>query len=167
MITFTIDDRQFRSDMERFREQSGSKFKIAVLRATLKMEKLAKILIRDSTRNSRVKTGYLMNRIHKRFIDQNKAWTGEVISGAKYSLFVEEGTMPHPIGVVNKKVLAGPYRGRPPGWKVSAKSKRLGYATYGKYLSHGHPGTKPQPFMYPAWKFACRHLEKLIKQALQ
>jgi len=165
MITFTIDDTQFQNDMERFRKQSESKFKIAVLRATLKMEKLAKILIRDSTRNSRAKTGYLMNRIHKRFIDQNEGWTGEVISGAKYSLFVEEGTMPHPIGVVNKKVLAGPYRGRPPGWKVSAKSKSMGYATYGKAAEH--PGTHAQPFMHPAWKFACRHLEKLIKQALQ
>ena len=163
MITFTIDNTRFRNDMERLRKQSESKFKIAVLRATLQMEKLAKLKVRQFTHNSKVQSSFLVDNIYK--LITGGGLTGEVISGANYSQAFEEGTRPHRIRVINKKVLAGPYRGRPPGWEVSAKSKSMGKATYGKVAEH--PGTHAHPFMYPAWKFACRHLEKLIKQALQ
>jgi len=162
MITFTIDDRQFRQQMRQFAKRKDGEFKHAVLRATLEMEKLAKTLVRDFTRNSKVKSGTLINNIRKRII--SSGLTGEVISGAGYSQIVEEGSRPHTISVRNKPVLAGPLRGAPPGWEVSAKSASMGYATYGKKIKH--PGTRPQPFMYPAWRSACQQLEKFIKQAL-
>jgi hypothetical protein len=162
MITFTIDDRQFRREMKRFRKKSESDFKIAILRATLQLEKLAKLKVRNFTRNAKVKSGFLINNIRK-LITAN-GLTGEVTSGANYSQAFEEGTRPHRIRVINKKVLAGPYRGRPAGWQVSAKSKSMGYATYGKAVEH--PGTPAHPYMFPAWRFACQQLEKLIKQAL-
>jgi hypothetical protein len=162
VISIKIDNSQFLRDMKRFQQKSDQDFKKAIRRATLGMEQHAKIAVRDFTHNSKVKSGFLIKNIHKRITDMGL--TGEVTSGADYSQAVEEGTRPHRISVVNKQVLAGPYRGRPPGWEVSKKSKEMGYATYGKVVEH--PGTHPQPFMYPAWKFACTQLEKLIKQAL-
>ena len=162
MITFTIDDRQFRRQMRQFAKRKDGEFKNAVLRATLEMEKLAKMKVRNFTRSAKVKSGFLINNIRKQITD--KGLTGMVISWAGYSQAFEEGTRPHIIRAKNKPVLAGPYRGRPAGWKVSAKSASMGYATYGKQVQH--PGTKPHPFMYPSWRSACQQLEKLIKQAL-
>lgn len=162
MITFTIDNRSFRRDMERFRKKSDSDFKMAILKATLQLEKLAKLKVRNFTRNAKVKSGFLINNIRK--LITGGGLTGEVTSGADYSQAFEEGTRPHIIRAKNKKVLAGPYRGRPTGWEVSAKSASMGYAIYGKEVHH--PGTPAHPFMYPAWRFACQQLEKLIKHAL-
>lgn len=163
MITMRIDNAQFTRDMERFAKQSESAFRTAVLRATLQMEQLAKLKVRNMTRNAKVKSSNLVNNIHK--VITGNGFTGEVISGAAYSQAYEEGTRPHTIRARGKKVLAGPLRGAPPGWEVSAKSKRMGYATYGKKIQH--PGTHPHPFMFPAWKFACQELERFIKQALR
>jgi hypothetical protein len=162
MITFAIDDRSFRRDMERFRKKSDSDFKMAILKATLQLEKLAKMKVRNFTRNAKVKSGFLINNIRK--LITGGGLTGEVTSGASYSQAFEEGTRPHTIRVKNKKVLAGPKRGAPPGWVISPTSAKMGYATYGKKVQH--PGTPPHPFMFPAWRFACQQLEKFIKQAL-
>jgi len=162
MITFTIDDNQFRREMNRFRKKNEVDFRTAIIRATLSMEKLAKLKVRNFTRSAKVKSGFLINNIRKQIT--NKGLTGEVISGADYSQAFEEGTRPHTIRARNKKVLAGPKRGAPAGWKISPKSASMGYATYGKEVQH--PGTNPHPFMFPAWKFACQQLEKYIRQAL-
>jgi hypothetical protein len=163
MITFTIDDRSFRRDMERFRKKSDSDFKMAILKATLQLEKLAKMKVRNFTRNAKVKSGFLINNIRK--LITGGGLTGEVTSGANYSQAFEEGTRPHRIRAINKKVLAGPYRGRPTGWEVSAKSKSMGYAIYGKAVEH--PGTPAHPYMFPAFKWACDYLEKKIREALK
>jgi hypothetical protein len=162
MITLRIDNEQFRHEMKEFRNKSDSEFKLAILRSTLQLEKLAKMKVRNFTRHSKVSNKYLINNIHKK-ITQN-GLTGEVVSAADYSQAFEEGTRPHTIRVKNKKVLAGPKRGAPAGWEISPKSASMGYATYGKKVQH--PGTEPHPFMYPAWRFACQQLEKFIKKAL-
>lgn len=60
------------------------------------------------------------------------ALRGEVVANANYSAAVETGTKPHPIAVVNKKVLA---------------NKRTGQF-FGKLVHH--PGTRPNPFMMRA-----------------
>lgn len=54
---------------------------------------------------------------------------GEVVANAKYAAYVEGGTRPHPIAVINKKVLA---------------NKRTGQI-FGKLVHH--PGTRANPFM--------------------
>mgnify|MGYP000132226137 CR=1 FL=1 len=162
MITMRIESSQFRREMKEFAKKSESEFKMAIIRATLEMEKLAKMKVRDLTRTAKVKSGNLINSIHKKITD--KGLTGEVISGADYSAAFEEGTRPHTIRVRNKKVLAGPRRGAPAGWNISPKSASMGYATYGRKIQH--PGTNPHPFMFPAWRAACQQLEKFIKQAL-
>ncbi len=162
MITMRIDDRGFKREMAKFRKKNESEFKKAILRATLEMQRLAKTKVRDFTRNSKVKSSFLINNIIKRIT--SKGLTGEVISGAGYSEAFEEGTRPHTIRVQNKKVLAGPKRGAPVGWLISKQSASMGYATYGRRVQH--PGTDPHPFMFPAWRTACKALENFIKQAL-
>ena len=162
MITLRIDDRRFREDMRRFKQKSEAGFKTAILRATFDLVKTAKLLVRDYTRSSKVRRGYLINGIYPKI--KNRGLTGEVTSAANYSQAFEEGTRPHIIRVRNKKVLAGPRRGAPPGWEISPKSASMGYATYGKEISH--PGTNPHPFMFPAWKQAMVLFENLMKKAL-
>ncbi len=162
MIVMRIEDKEFRMQMQSFAKKADLSFSRAVIRATFEMKKMAMLKVRDMTRNSKVKSSYLLNNIRERIT--NKGMTGEVISAANYSQAYEEGTRPHIIRVKNKGVLAGPLRGAPQGWAVSAKSREMGYATYGKQVQH--PGTSPHPFMFPAWKFACQKLEEFIRQAL-
>jgi hypothetical protein len=162
MITLRIDDRQWRRDLKNFKSKSESGFQTAITKATNILVMQAKMRVKAFTMNSKVKSGFLMNNIDPLYSD--KKLTGTVISRMNYSQAFEEGTRPHTIRTMNKKVLAGPYRGRPTGWEVSAKSKEMGYATYGKEVHH--PGTHAHPFMFPAWKHACQMLEIYIKQAL-
>jgi len=159
----TIDSTTFKRQMEQFAKQSEGAFKKAVSSATLEMQKEAKKKVRDYTSGSKVKSGFLINNINTTIL--NGGYTGEVISAAGYSEAFENGTRPHIIRIRNKKVLAGPKRGAPAGWKVSPQSASMGYATYGKEVRH--PGTKPHPFMYPSWKYACDQLEKKINIALR
>jgi len=162
MITMRIDNTAFRRDLARFRRKNEADFKRAILDATNHLVKMAKLKVRNYTRNAKVKSGNLINNIIKEIT--GKGLTGVVISRANYSQAFEEGTRPHGITIRNKKVLAGPFRGRPAGWLVSPKSASMGYATYGKKVQH--PGTPAHPFMFPAWRYACQLLEKYLKQAL-
>ena len=162
MITMKIDDRQFRQQMHQFSKRTDMEFKRAVLRAILDLQKMAKMKVRNMTSGAKVKSGYLVNNIRK--LITGNGLTGEVISGAGYSQAYEEGTRPHTIRAKGKKVLAGPLRGAPQGWDVSAKSRSMGYATYGKKIQH--PGTHPHPYMFPAWRYACQQLEKYITAIL-
>lgn len=162
MITIGLDSRGFEREMMLFATKNERDFKIAIADSTNKMHKMAKTKVRNYTRNSKVKSGTLINSIIHNIT--SRGMTGEVISNADYSQAFEYGTRPHHIRIKNKKVLAGPYRGRPAGWIVSKASKALGYAVYGKKVQH--PGTHPRPFMFPAWRFGCRNLEKRIKISL-
>jgi len=161
--SFYIDDRAFQRELKIFQRRSTESFRIAILKATLEMKKAAKLKIRQMTRGSRVKSGYLINNIIHRVT--SKGITGEVISKAPYSIFIEEGTRPHIVRRRTKKVLAGPLRGRPPGWNVSEKSKSMGYATYGKEIRH--PGTQPRPFMYPAWRYGMKVFERELRKVFR
>jgi len=162
MNEFKLDTARFKSDVERFIKKNDKDFKKAVFMATYDLVKLAKLKVRNRTSKSKVKSGFLINNIVPEF--SNGGLTGVVRSKASYSEAYENGTRPHTIRATNKRVLAGPYRGRPAGWRVGAKSAAMGYATYGKKVQH--PGTPPHPFMYPAWKFASNKLVKYIAQAL-
>lgn len=162
MITMRIDDAAFQREVRAFIKKKDGEFKRILLDATLTMVKLAKTRVRNLTRGAKVRTGFLVNGIGH--IITSNGFTGIVESKAKYSQAYEDGTRPHHIRVKNKAVLAGPLRGAPAGWDVSKKSKKMGYATYGKTVQH--PGTKPHPFMFPAWKFATQKLEDGIRRAL-
>jgi len=163
MISMTIDSASFKRDMERFAKQSESAFKKAVAEATTEMQAMAMKKVRDYTSNSKTKNSWLQNNIVTKKL--NGGYTGEVISKMNYSQAFEEGTRPHIIRIRNKRVLAGSFRGRPAGWKVSPQSASMGYATYGKEVRH--PGTRPHPFMAPAFRHGCDQLEKKINTALR
>lgn len=163
MIELTITNKDFKKNIDRFIRQSDTGFKKALLKSTNEMVKIAKLKVRNYIRGSKVKSSNLVNNINSRIT--NQGLTGEVISGASYSEAFEKGTKSHPISVRNKRVLAGPYRGRPTGWNVNEKSKAMGYATYGKKVRH--PGTKPHPFMYPAWKYAIDFFENEMRKILK
>jgi len=162
MITKRLDTASFHRDMQRFRKRSEADFMRAIIKATLQMEKLAKMKVRNFTRGARVKSGFLVNNIIKQIT--NRGLTGMVISKASYSQAFEEGTRPHTIRIRNKKVLAGPKRGAPAGWQTNAKSASMGYAIYGKKVQH--PGTPAHPFLFPAWRFAIKTFENLMRKAL-
>jgi hypothetical protein len=79
-----------------------------------------------------VKTGNLRSSIQPRV--EFGPLRGEVEATAPYSLYVHEGTSPHPITPVNARVLRFP-----------TKAGTIVYAQ-----SVNHPGTRPQPFLSDA-----------------
>jgi len=162
MITIGINTKDFSREMEAFLRRNERSFREAVDESTHKAEKMAKHKVNAYTRGSRTKSGNLANRIG--VVITNRGYTGEVRSMAAYSQAFEEGQRPHTIRIRNKRVLAGPLRGAPAGWNVSARSRAMGFATYGKKVQH--PGTYPRPFMFPSWRFGHRNLEKRIQEAL-
>lgn len=153
-----IDDKVFQRDLERFLKKSEKGFRYAVDKATSDMQRFAKKKVRNLTRNSKVRSGTLINNIHQKITQ--RGMTGEVTSKASYSEAFEKGTRPHLIRIRKKKVLAGPKRGAPGGWPMISGD----YAIYGTKVVH--PGTKPRPFMYPAWRFGMRSFERMVKTAL-
>ena len=74
---------------------------------------------------------------------------GVVEAFSPYAIFVHEGTRPHTIVPVYKKVLA---------------NKRTG-EIFGKLVHH--PGTKPNPFMERAIKNSAKKIEEFFSTALQ
>ena len=160
VVTFRIETDMFRRQMAAFAKKKDLEFRRIVVDAVLYLKQRAKERVRDFTKGSKVRSGFLINNIRNKIT--NNGLSGEVVSGAEYSRAFEEGTAPHVIEVKNKKVLAGPLRGAPAGWVVSAKSKSMGFATYGKRIFH--PGTKPHPFMFPSFREAVTRLENGIKQ---
>lgn len=155
MITLNIKDGQFRKDIDRFIKKKGKEFKLAVADSTYRMQRLAQKKVRQHAKGG---SGFLRNNILIEI--SSKGFTGTVTSHAEYSQAFEEGTRPHGIRIKSKKVLAGPKRKAPSGWNNISGD----YAIYGKKVQH--PGTKPHPFMFPAWKSAYLYLEKLIRKAL-
>lgn len=143
-IKFSIEDKKFQRDIEKLMKKHSKKLYEAVVDSSNKMATIAK-------QGVPVDTGYLRGHITTE-ISKMGIFTGEVVSGADYSQAVEEGTKPHPIEVKNKKVLAGKGSG-PGGWDIFGTKVK-------------HPGTKPQPFMRPAFMKAKNHLEKLIKRII-
>jgi len=156
MITLTIKDERFRKDLDRFAKKKDKEFRLAIADSTAKLQRLAVKKVRQFAKGG---SGFLRNKILMEI--SSKGLTGTVTSHAEYSQAVEEGTRPHGIKVKKKKVLAGPARNAPLGWgNISGD-----YAIYGKKIQH--PGTKPRPFIYPAWKSACLYFEKLIRKAFR
>ena len=158
MIELTIIDKDFQAKMDQFIRKSDKDFKRVVLDSTNQLIKRAKLNIRNQTMNSKIKSGNLIRGIRPSIF--NNGLTGEVTSKASYSEAYESGTRPHGIRVRNKRVLAGPLRGAPPGWGVGKSSRAMGFATYGKRVQH--PGTRAHPFMEPAWRYAVDYFDKQL-----
>lgn len=93
-------------------------------------ERSIKVIQRNAMREAPVNKqkggGNLRQSIRSRMIGKTR---GEIEVGAKYGIFVHEGTRPHIIRATRKKVLA---------------NRRSG-AVFGKTVRH--PGTKPNRFL--------------------
>src|SRR6056297_1024508 len=146
MISVKLEDKKFQRQLEQLRKKHAKRLHETVSDSTFKLQKLA-------MNDAPVDDGALRRGI-KANISHLK---GEVVSNANYSQAVEEGTKPHHIEVKNKKVLAGAARKAPAGMATSN-----GWAIYGSRVQH--PGTKPQPFMKPAFTVAKNYLVKQIKK---
>lgn len=155
MITLKIDGRQFKRDIDRFVKKKDKEFKSAIADSTARCHRLAHKKVRQLAKGG---SGFMRNKILMQI--SPSGMIGTVTSHAGYSQAFEEGTRPHTIRIKSKKALAGPKRKAPPGFDNISGD----YAIYGKKIQH--PGTEPRPFMFPAWKSACLHLEKLIRKAL-
>lgn len=80
-----------------------------------------------------------------------KGLTGEVVAGAKHSIFIEEGTRPHWAPIAPLQAWAGRKLG----------DSGLGYAVQAKIAMKG---TKAQPFMQPAVDKNMSKVEKIFEE---
>jgi len=158
MITLRVDSMTFQKDLDRFLKKSEKGFRYAVDKGTTDMHRFAKKKVRQLTRKSKVRSGTLINNIIQ--IITNRGMTGAVVSKASHSRPFEVTRPNFPKTSRNKKVMAGPIRGAPAGWKSLSGD----YAIYGTKVVH--PGTEPKPYMYPAWRFGMRSFERMVKTAL-
>lgn len=139
-VVLSIDSRElsrFLDKINRFSKDKQEAVKKEVARATLSIQAKAK----QNTAVFKKPTGFLTNRIDA--VIKNKELTGQVISKAKYGLFVHEGTRPHLIMPKNKKVLA---------WRnisYTAKGRRK-YSAWNFAMAVKHPGTKAIPYLAKA-----------------
>ena len=102
--------------------------------------------IKEAPVNKQAMGGNLRQNIRSSLITKLR---GAVISYANYSIFVHEGTAPHEIRAVNKKVLA---------------NKRTG-EFFGKVVHH--PGTRPNPFMQRAYDINKERIGKLFEDVAE
>jgi len=144
-IDITVKDKKFNKQLEKLAKTHGKQLNEALVGATLSAHKFA-------VNKAPVDEGSLKQQIG--FDILKGGFTGEIESKAPYSAAVEEGTKPHKIEIKKKKVLAG--KG------VSGNSNSGGWSIWGTKVQH--PGTKPQPFMYPAFIVGKKRLEQLIKR---
>lgn len=104
-------------------------------------------------------------------------FTRDVVAGAEYAEAVEYGSQPHLILPKNAKVLAwkAPIAQNAKTGQLLYKSAKTGKAIKTKKLAAytiarrvNHPGTKPQPFMRPAFEAVrggfLKACEQLVKQ---
>ncbi len=116
---------------------------LAVNRVLLKVEGTAK---RKAPVNKKGGGGNLRQSIRSRMTGLAR---GIIEVGADYGVFVHEGTRPHTIRVINKKVLANRREGQ----------------IFGKIVNH--PGTRAQPFLKDALEAEQGFIDKQFVQAVQ
>jgi HK97 gp10 family phage protein len=102
--------------------------------------------IKEAPVNKQSGGGNLRQSVHSRMTSRI---AGEVNVDANYGVYVHEGTNPHEIRAVNKKVLA---------------NKRTGQF-FGKVVHH--PGTKANPFLQRAVEVVTPRVTDLFYKALE
>lgn len=120
-----------------------SEFGRAIEKTTFKIEGDAK---RKAPINKQSGGGNLRQLITSRMTGKASA---VIESKAKYSAYVDQGTRPHIISVVNKKVLANRRTGK----------------IFGRVVKH--PGTRAQPYFSNAIKGGESYLNNSLQEALQ
>jgi len=145
MITLKIEVKNYKEISEAFKKspvEITKRLNVAVEKIITKLESTTK---REAPVNKESGGGNLRQSISSKMTGISR---GVVEVSALYSIYVHEGTRPHMIRVVNKKVLANRRRGR----------------VFGKVVKH--PGTKKNPFLERAMEreqsFINQEFEKVI-----
>jgi len=111
--------------------------------------------------------GLLKSSIHGEVVS---AFEGVVGTNTEYAPYVEFGTRPHEIRPKGKKALSyGVYQIRTK-WLRSARTlKNSKTEQTGKVVvrSVKHPGTRPQPFLEPAFRNGEKEAEKIFNMAFE
>lgn len=134
---------KLREAMQRAPEKTVEEVSLAVQKSILVYKSQA---MKEAPVNKGTGGGNLRQNIKERMINKVR---GMVTSFAKYSICVEDGTVPHTIKVINKRVLA---------------NKRTGQF-FGKIVHH--PGTRPNPFMKRALDKTQYQISEFFKTAIK
>ena len=129
MSKVTVDTREldkFAVLIEKYPTKATNNVRDAVRTSTLNVEANAK---KNLTNNKSVDTGLLRNSINSKI----STFEGVVSTNTKYARIFEEGSRPHVIRPKKKKALY---------WAGASHPVR----------QVNHPGTKPKPYMIPAFE---------------
>ena len=163
MINFSVprsEQRKFERELKKYYKKSRKEFEHRVEYHTGQMERLQK---KKAPTGS---SGDLRDRIHQDFeAGRRGEIVGSTISEMSYSAAVEYGTRPHIIRVKNKKVLAADPRRVSGNFPISIDPAGDKYAIMGKKVRH--PGTEPNPFMFPGWRKAQKDLLKGLREVFK
>lgn len=142
MLTFEVDDSEFRSLVAETLETLEKGVDYAVEASAVEGAEAAKRAGRFQDRTGRLRSGIVAY-----FISRNgRSVTWEILSPARYSVFVENPTKPHKIRARNGGFLA---------FKGSS-----GETVFRREVQH--PGTPGFPFMGPGFLQAERTLEREV-----
>lgn len=122
----------------------------AIQRSILAIEGAAK---REAPVNKGTAGGNLRQSITSRMTGPAR---GEVQVGVEYGIFVEEGTKPHIIRPLHKRVLASRSSGRRQGGE---------YTYFGREVHH--PGTRPNPFFQRGVDRAQPQVDRFFVMAME
>ena len=146
---------RFNRSMDKYSKKAQKDVKTEVQKATINIERYAKTNVKkNDLLGTRVSVA---NLIRRRVF--NRGFSGEVISGHKAAVYIEEGTKPHVILPKKGKYLV---------FKVgTAGSLKTGKMTESKKIfarKVNHPGTRANPYMKPAAdKEMPRFVSRIIK----
>lgn len=134
---------EFLSDIKRAPDEAGRELSKAVNKSIVEIASRAK---KEAPANKGISTGNtLRQNIKERMVGQLR---GEVVADRPYAIYVHQGTRPHIIVPIRRKVLA---------------NKRTG-EFFGKRVRH--PGTKPNPFFERAFERSSAGIEKFFNTAM-
>lgn len=132
----------FRDAMKRAPQETATQISRAINKSILTVQNQA---MKEAPVNKQTGGGNLRQNIRAGMVGR---FRGIIEARAPYSIFVHEGTAPHDIRPVNKKVLA---------------NKRTGQF-FGKLVHH--PGTRANPFLLRALQNSIYKIEQFFNTAL-
>ena len=129
--------KKLQEQLRKYASKSEAKARKAVIKTAYDIHS-------EAVRHCPVDTGRLRSSIA---VEVGKGASAVIGTNVKYAKYVEFGTKPHEIRIKNAKVLTD------------------GKDFFGKEVHH--PGTKPQPFLRPAFITKVVNLGKYLKEAFK
>lgn len=178
MLSFELDRRGFDEAIQRTKNSVQLHLQLAVRSAAEAGRDAAK-----QSPNFKDRTGRLRSEIVARLLTRTtRSVEWEILSGAPYSRYVEEGTAPHDIRPKAAYGLKGPLRqgqtrratGKGPHEHIVGRGRALRFQVGGRTVFASvvhHPGTAPHVFMglgyYAAERRIFREFELMLSRIQQ